>query len=157
MFVRTLPSKTEGASNTDFGVAAIAARIRQERTQWHLLKPVSVYCGTGFAGSNLKDIIKLLNTAGAAVLNNSGSAVKKFQSLSDDDSPGKVVILCSDKDPKLSNGLRKEVRKHAGQVMVVNVYWLYDSVSAGAVLGATAYKPNAPGAQELWKLAEDAA
>jgi hypothetical protein len=152
MFVRTLPTKTKREDQImDFGVAAIAAAIRssivQEATnQFKILANVSVCLCGRFETA----ITKLLRDVGAEILTTSKTVAK----LSADGDP-KVVLLCSDKDCKIPDSMECKVKIHKSQVQVVNVDWLFDSISCGSVLAAGAYKPNVKQAKELWAITMD--
>jgi hypothetical protein len=150
MFVRTLPSKTTREDQImDFGVAAIAAAIRSSRVQeatnqFKILTDVSVY----LCGRFETTITKLLREAGAEVL----TASKTVAKLSADGDP-KLILLCSDNDCKIPDSVESKVKIHKSQVQVVNVDWLFDSISCGSVLAASAYEPNQ--AKELWAITMD--
>jgi hypothetical protein len=96
-------------------------------------------------------ISKLLREVGAEVLTASKTAAK----LSADGDP-KVVLLCSDNDCKIPDSVESKVKIHKSQVQVVNVDWLFDSISCGSVLAASAYEPKAKQAKELWAITMDA-
>jgi hypothetical protein len=152
MFIRTLPSKTTREDQImDFGVAAITATIRSSIVQgasnhFKILTDVSVYLCGRFENT----ITKLLREAGAEVL----TASKTIAKLSTDGDP-KVVLLCSDNDCKIPDSLESKIKIHKSQVQVVNVDWLFDSISCGSVLQAGAYKPNVKQAKELWAITMD--
>jgi hypothetical protein len=152
MFVRTLPTKTSrGDEIMDFGVSAIAAAIRSSRAQaptfqFKVLTDISVY----LCGRFETTISKLLREAGAEVLTAS-KAVAKLSA----DGDQKVVLLCSDNDCKIPGSVESKVEIHKSQVQVVNVDWLFDSISCGSVLAASAYAPKVKQAKELWAITMD--
>jgi hypothetical protein len=153
VFIRTLPAKTTREDQImEFGVSAIAAvihssRVQEATFQFKILTDISVY----LCGRFETTISKLLREAGAEVLTVSKTVAK----LSADGNP-KVVLLCSDNDCKIPDSVESKVKIHKSQVQVVNVDWLFDSISCGSVLAAGAYEPNVKQAKELWAITMDA-
>jgi hypothetical protein len=122
-------------------------RVQEATFQFKILTDISV----SVCGRFETTISKLLREAGAVVL----TASKTLSKLSADGDP-KVVLLCSDNDCKIPDSVESRVKIHKSQVQVVNVDWLFDSISCGSVLSAGAYEPKAKQAKELWTITMDA-
>jgi hypothetical protein len=167
LYVRTLPSKTGAPSN--FGVAYLAAamgHIKAHRNNstnsiaYNPFQNVIVYL-CGFSNKNVTAFAQLLREAGARqVIFQKQVALAKLKGLSNDhveDEPDKscrFVILCNDANVSFSGPMEREIKIRSDRVLVVNVNWLFDSVSCGCALGSGPYKPHGGKAQDLWALSK---
>ena len=169
MCVRTLPRKQddhEDGYNDRFGVTKYAAAFQKGMQSNKLLTGFEVLmCGT-YGGSSGKDIVELLQDAGATIVKSESVASRILSGLSSDEGKSQVdtmfVFLCDnspmDKSCGISDLLFKQAKKicddsEDATVMAVHFSWLFDCISCAMVMPATSYEPIAPRAKSLWRLA----
>jgi hypothetical protein len=154
-YVRSLPTKTNGSCNADFGVAKLAASKEHSETSVDMYMPLGntyVYL-CGFSCKNESNFSALSREAGAKeVITKPSSALSKLKAIGGEAS-AKFVVLCNDSNVTISDTLEKEIRNHKQHAMVVHSQWLFDSVSCGESLPPAAFKPQgSKTAKDLWKL-----
>ena len=198
MFVRTLPTKTLIGSISEFGVAHQAARVGQAQhhslTSYQPLCPVKIAYVVGFdsTSDDTSNFGSLLRRAGVNEVVVSPSValsrLKAFAAAKCNSEIEYYVIVCNDgKERKnttmspISDALFREINNFEKQgptpsnvksrLMVVNVQWLFDSVTCGVLLQPDetsktnentsaeldiqepvhCYRPNDERASELWQ------
>ena len=150
-YIRTLPSLS--GNSTDYGVAYVAAAhaSRQQHfcplDQWHVW-----LCGMSSSSSRRKhsDAVSLLRLAGATILTRPSAALTQLKKKR----PSKVAIVCDGGPiPRALRQLPKFDDDDGNTLLVVNLAWVFDSVSRGLALPADDYCPDkSASAKALWKL-----
>jgi hypothetical protein len=160
MYIRSFPTKTStlDSSLCNLGVAIQAARMRQQDvgliSKDHNILPLGCcfvhLCGT-FTSPKKADICMLLKEAGATIMASPSLTFKQLKSAS-----SKVILLCdnatSDGACGINDILAKQVREANARVLVVNLSWLFDSISCGVPAPGDPYEPCSPLGKALWAL-----
>lgn len=161
MYVRSLPTKSNVASNAEFGVAKLAVTWARSREKGSMLdarytpfQGVYIYL-CGFSCKHESEFSALARHGGAKeVITKPLSALAKLKAMQSSEN-SKYVVLCNDTNSLISDALEKEIRSnHATKdIMVVNSFWLFDSISCAEPLPPTSFKPHGcKVAKELWKM-----
>ena len=150
MYIRTLPSKVPG--NADYGVSRIAAAMEYTKKQFLPLEHCHVFL-CGVTKRKEKDVLQVLRRAGANILSHPSSVVAKLKNLSSCSAnhDSQVVLLC-DESATITGALAREIPNHHKHTLVVNVVWVYDSITSSKPLPADDYSPSSTTAKEFWDL-----
>ena len=125
-------------------------------------------CGASWKSSTTKtkDVQLLLREGGGDIISSASQAVKYIEEdLVDTHSPTKFLVLLldeseSDATDGITSNLQNAVQnylasnKRQGQhhIIVVNMNWLFDSISCASCLDPRLYEPSSPHARSLWNL-----
>jgi len=167
MFIRSLPTKTTSvkANFCSFGISYTAAAIRLNGSSYNgsftpLRNHYVFLCGS-LSRKIQNDTIPLLRESGAKILPNSAALTTKIKSLQSSlasktskASAGdtKIVLLCGETNARtklISSAAEKQFQKHVQFILVVNLNWLFDTISCGIALSAKDYEPVGTHAKEL--------
>ena len=162
MFVRSLPTKTNVASNAEFGAAKMACTWAQScekgnkiGTRYAPFRNMYIYL-CGFSCKNESDFSALARQGGAKeVITKPLAAIAKLKAMKNE-LDMKYVILCNDTNVAFSDAFEKEIRnyKSTDTILIVNSFWLFDSISCAEALPPTSFKPQGSKVvKDLWKLA----
>lgn len=153
-YARSLPTKTDAireSGDGNFGVAKLAALLDgSKKSQQALpLYDACVFLCGNFPRNKRTDIQRLCKEAGANVLTCPSAVTAK---LATKHQP--VVLVCHDSSTGtvVPRALEKEIKDDASPlVMVVNMNWVFDSITCARTLPADAFEPTNPKAKVLWR------
>lgn len=132
VYFRALPSKGETSSET--GVYQLAAKLPTK-----LLDGLKIHVCGKFSAQKRQDISTLVRDAGGEIVQHP-SSVRAVEAHD-------LIVLCEGPAAPLSI-----VKNFEGsEALFVDSSWLFDSISAGQVLGPGNYEPRGQQAKALWE------
>jgi len=84
----------------------------------------------------------VLRQAGAKILTNSASALGLLKNNNKKSGVVVILVVCNGSGAAIPKALAREIPNYARRCGVVNLAWVFDSVSRGAVLSANDYCPD---------------
>lgn len=149
--VRSLPTSVtniDGAPQSNFGVAHLAACLKRLPSFQFLNGRMVFICGS-LNRETSADVSLLLRETGATLIAHASAVIARIRAA---DETSKVILLGCNQAGSISNALESEIRSHPSHVLLVNLQWLFDSISCGYALDGQAYKPQGKQALELCEL-----
>jgi len=141
---------------------------QQESTD-RLFSNASVFlCGSSWKSNitKTKDVQLLLREGGGDIISSASQAVRYIEEdlVETDSSTRYLVLLCDDSESDTTDGITNHLsyaahkclassrRQEHPPVLVVNMNWLFDSISCASCLDPRLYEPSSPHARSLWNL-----
>lgn len=168
-------SDTRDSQTASLGVLALALlhqgvdEPNQQASSHRLFSNTSVLlCGTSWKSSTTKtkDVQLLLREGGADIIPSASQAVKYIEEdlVEIDSATKRLVLLCDESESNATDGITSNLkdavhnclasnsRQMQPRVFVVNMNWLFDSISCASCLDPRLYEPSSPNAGSLWNL-----